>query len=178
MEYYNSLMIDITTTNITANTISEIFYIPDSKGNIDVYIPITASSINEEKSAVYLEGESVSGWCHDVLLMYAMRQPQGNVWFLHLTLDRYDYSIDHQELKDRTLNLRIELVTKQEEELTVIEHKIIQNGCERDDSETCVYEFCFASSGGEFKINQDCSAMNAILAEYGGTKTHVLTQEC
>jgi hypothetical protein len=170
-------MIEITTTNITASTISEIFYIPDVNGNLDVYIPITASSISDE-SSVTLIGEDVESWCHNVSLMYAIYQPQGNVWFLHLTLDRYDYSEDQPELKDRTVGLHIELFTKESYEPIIIDHQVIQNGCERDESETCEFAFCLEISGCEFSISQDCTLTDGIIDEYGGTKTHVLTQEC
>lgn len=170
-------MIEITTTNITASTISEIFYIPDVNGNIDVYIPITASSISE-KTSVTLTGENVHLWCHNVSLMYAKYQPQGNVWFLHLTLDRYDYSMDHPELKDRTVCIRIELVVKEGDEPIIIEHQVIQNGCERDESETCTFEYAFEISGCDFSIEQDCSVITKIIEEYGGTKTYVLSQKC
>ena len=170
-------MVEITTTNITASTISEIFYIPDLNGNIDVYIPITASSISDETN-IHITGEDVEDWCHNISLMYARYQPQGNVWFLHLTLDRYDYDITHPELKDRTVYVHVELVAKPGEEPILIDHQVIQNGCERDDSETCVYEFCLELSNVETQITQDCTLINEILEEYGGTKTHVLTQEC
>lgn len=170
-------MIEITTTNITASTISDIFYIPDVNGNIDVYIPITASSISKE-SNVTLSGEDVESWCHNVSLMYAIYQPQGNVWFLHLTLDRYEYSEEQPELKDRSVFLHIELLTKEGSEPIVIDHQVIQNRCEMDESETCEFAFCYEVSGCEFSISQDCSITDRIIDEYGGTKTHVLTQEC
>ena len=170
-------MVEITTTNITASTISEIFYIPDVNGNIDVYIPITASSISDETN-ITLTGENVHLWCHNVSLMYAKYQPQGNVWFLHLTLDRYDYSMDQPELKDRMVGIHIELIAKEGDEPIIIDHQVIQNGCERDESETCIFEYAFEISGGDFSIKQDCSVITEIIEEYGGTKTHVLTQEC
>jgi hypothetical protein len=170
-------MVEITTTNITASTISEIFYIPDLNGNIDVYIPITASSISDE-SNIYLIGEDVDDWCHNISFMYARYQPQGNVWFLHLTLDRYDYDINSSELQDRTVGIHIELITKPGSEPIIIDHQVIQNGCERDDSETCVFEFCFELSSIETKLTQDCTLVNEIIEKYGGTKTHVLTQDC
>ena len=170
-------MVEITTTNITASTISEIFYIPDLNGNIDVYIPITASSISDETN-ISVTGDDVEDWCHNISLMYARYQPQGNVWFLHLTLDRYDYDITQPELKDRTVYVHVELVAKPGEEPILIDHQVIQNGCERDDSETCVYEFCLELSNVETQITQDCTLINEILEEYGGIKTHVLIQEC
>ena len=170
-------MVELTTTNITASTISEIFYIPDINGNIDVYIPITASSISEE-TTIELIGDDVESWCHNVSLMYAKYQPQGNVWFLHLTLDRYDYSEEHPELKDRTVGLHIELYTREGYGPIIIDHEVIQNGCERDESETCEFAFCLEISSGEFSLSQDCTLTDEIIDEYGGTKTHVLTQEC
>jgi hypothetical protein len=170
-------MVEIATTNITASTISEIFFIPDLNSNIDVYIPITASGISDETS-VYLSGENVYSWCHNISFLYAQNQPQGNVWFLHITLDRYDYSIEHPELKDRFVDIHIELVAKPGEEPIIIDQRVIQSGCERDESELCIFEFCSRISSNTYKIKQDCSAINDITEEYGGTKTHVLAQEC
>lgn len=170
-------MVDITTTNITASTISEIFYIPDSNGNIDVYIPFTASCISDETN-VYLSGDNVDLWCHNISFLYAKYQPQGNVWFLHLTLDRYDYSSEHPELKDREVDIHVELVIKPGEEPVIVDHKVIQSGCEIDDGEICTFELCSKASNNEFIIKQDCSAISNAISEYSGTKTHVLIQEC
>lgn len=170
-------MVELTTTNITASTIAEIFYIPDAEGNIDVYIPITASSISEE-SEIILTGEDVDDWCHNVSLMYAVYQPQGNVWFLHLTLDRYVYDVSHPELKDRFVDIEMRILTLVSDEPIIIEHRVIQNGCEGDESDKCVFDICVLVSRNLVKINQDCSLTNEIINEYDETKTHVLIQPC
>jgi hypothetical protein len=168
---------EIATTDITASTISEIFFIPDLNGNIDVYIPITASGICDE-TEVSLSGDAVLSWCRNISFLYAKHQPQGNVWFLHFTLDRYEYDVVHPELKDRTVNIHVELVDKHGAEPIAIDHTVVQSGCEKDESEICALEFCSRVSGNIFRITQDCSVINKIDEEYNGTKTHVLTQEC
>lgn len=173
-------MVELTTTNITASTIAEIFYIPDAEGNVDVYIPITASSISERSEIILSgeHGEDVSGWCHNVSLMYAMYQPQGNVWFLHLTLDRYVYDVSHPELQDRFVDIEMRIRTIVSDTPIIIRHRVVQSGCEGDESERCDFEICVFVSNESTRISQDCSLTDGVIDEYDETKTHVLTQQC
>lgn len=164
------------TTNITASSISNIFYVPDINGNVDVYIPITASSLSDE-CYIELVGEGVESWCTNVSILYATYQPQGNVWFAHVLLSLYQYDETHPELEDRSVTLILHLKTNESEEEHVITHVITQKGCAADEGEMCEFESVVPASSLMASFSQDCSLTDDILSD-DDIKSHVLTQDC
>lgn len=168
------------TTNITSSTISEIFYIPGQNGSVDVYIPIIASNISEDTDVRLVCDPPLllEDYYHNIAFMYAQNQPQGNVWFLHITLDNYYYDSSEQEAETRTIHVYVTLITDTEKEPVDVEYTIIQSGCKNNGDKACEFEFCSSMSNNVILIRQDCSLINGILEEYGSTRTHVITQTC